>query len=177
MKKYFFSTFGLLVTTTLIVTTAGCSERRREADPIVKSSEVNPPPVAATAPARALPPATLETVPLATASAPGTTDLFSEISASINNAARDSASQLSALPDNLSRTIDAHIAAWKATGGTSTNMTDSKLALARTDFTQKVRTLILSGDDTWESAKTDALSSLENLRKAYSDLLAGKEKG
>ena len=124
----------------------------------------------AVTPERAVPP------PMVAVTAAATTamDPFSAASDALTSASRDHTDALTPVPTNVSRIIDSSLAAWKAKGGVSTNKSESKLALARTDFAQKVNALTLAGDATWKSAKADALASLENLRRAYNDLMTGK---
>lgn len=134
----------------------------------MKAAEINPPP--AITPERALPPPTVAVTAVATAA----TDPFSEASNALTSASRDHTDALTPVPENVSRLIDSSLAAWKAKGGVSSNRSESKLALARTDFGQKVNALTLADAATWKSAKADALASLENLRRAYNDLMTGK---
>jgi hypothetical protein len=127
-------------------------------------------------PERALPPTDVNVSPLdATLIAPTPTDPFSAANDALDHATRDKASSLTTVPEKVNRAIDSGLAAWKAKGGDSTNMSESKLELARTDFTQKVHALTLADEATWKSTKADALSSLEHLRRAYSDLIKGRE--
>jgi hypothetical protein len=168
MKNYFTSLLSITAMSCLVATAASCSDRRKDPDPTVKSAEANP------APESALPPTGLAALPVVTPAAPVPADLFAKASATLDNTKRDQASILTSLPDKLNRTIDANIAAWKAKGGVSTEMSESKLELARTDFNQKIRTLTLADDETWKNARGDAQSSLENLRRAYGELMAGK---
>ncbi len=169
MKNFAFSFFTLFATTSLLISTASCSDRRRDVDPIVKSAEATPAPAASQAPAPA---------PVASAALPAATpvmaDVFTSVSNTLENIPRSQASSLSALADKLNQNIDASLEAWKAGGGNSTTMTESKLSLARTDFAQKVRALSLAGEDTWKNAKLEAVSSLESVRVAYGKLIAGK---
>lgn len=172
MKNYFTSLLSITAMTCLIATTASCSDRPKEPDPLVKSVEVSPAPAAKPTPTPNVPNDPVKVVPVASALPPPTAGIFNEVSHTLQDVTRDQATLLTSLPENLSRSIDTSLATWKASGGKSTNMSESKLSLARTDFAQKVRTLSLAGEDTWESAKTDAQSSLEHLREAYEDLLS-----
>ena len=117
----------------------------------------------------------MATVPVSAENGPVATDLFAAASAALDHATRAQASSLTAAADNLSREMDSGISNWKAQGGTTTATEESKLDLARTDFTQKIRTLTLADDDTWRNAKEAAQSSLENLRQAYDGLMAGQK--
>lgn len=177
MKTYFTSLLSIVAMSGVIGTAASCSDHK-EPDPAVtsKSAAVDPSP--ATTAERALPPASVAASPVDAASIAATpTDPFSAASDALDHATRDKASSLTTVPEKVSRAIDASLATWKAKGGASTNMSDSKLELARTDFTQKVHALTLADEATWKSAKTDALSSLEHLRRAYSDLMTGRQEG
>lgn len=171
MKKHLFSLFSLVATLPLLFSSASCSDRRRDVDPVVKSAEVNPAPIANPTPAPASSAAANTTLPVAT---PVMADVFTNVSTTLENIPRSQASSLTALTDKLNQNIDASLEAWKAGGGNSTTMTESKLSLARTDFTQKVRTLSLAGEDTWKNAKLEAVASLESVRVAYGKLIAGK---
>ena len=176
MKTYFTSLLGITAMTCLVATAASCSDRQKEPEPTVKSVEVTPAPAVNPVPERALPPTGIVATPVATAAlTPVTTDFFAATSSALDRATRNSASSLTSLPDDVNRGIDAAIANWKAKGGNSSTMGESKLELARTDFNQKIRTLSLADEETWKNAKTTAQSSLENLRQAYDELLAGQE--
>jgi len=170
MKKNIYSLFSLVATTALLFTSASCSERRKSIDPVVKSSAADAP-VESAAPAPALSAAANSTLPAAT---PVMAEVFASVSSTLDGLPRSQASSLTALSDKLNHSIDASLEAWKAGGGNSTTMTESKLSLARTDFTQKVRALSLAGEDTWKNAKLEAASSLESVRVAYGKLIAGK---
>ena len=175
MKTYFTSLLGIVAMSGIIGTAASCSDHK-EPNPVIKSNsvDVNPSPVAT--PGRALPPTNVAAAPVDAASIIVTpTDPFSAASDALDHATRDKASSLTTVPEKVNRAIDSGLAAWKAKGGASSNTSESKLALARTDFTQKVHALTLADQTTWKSAKSDALSSLEQLRRAYNDLMTGRE--
>ena len=177
MKTHFTSLLGIAAVSCLVATAASCSDRQKDPEPTIKSAELQAAPSTSPAPERALPPTSEIAASPATASAPATSsDPFAEASATLSRATRDQAASLSSVPDMVSRGIDANIAAWKARGGTSSTMSDSKLDLARTDFTQKVQGLVLSDEETWRNAKTTAQSSLENLRRAYDEMMAGQNR-
>ena len=175
MKTYFTSLLGIVAMSCIVGTAASCSDRQKP-DPTIKSVEANPAPASNLVPERALPPTTVAAVPVASAAVSPASDPFADVSSLLERTARDQASTLTSVPETVSRNIDSNVAAWKARGGTSTNMSESKLELARTDFTQKVRTLTLADIQTWKNAKADAQSSLENLRRAYDELMAGPDK-
>jgi hypothetical protein len=177
MKTYFTSLLGVAAMSCLVATAASCSDRQKDPDPTIKSVEVHPGPSTNPVPERALPPTTGAAVSAVVASAVSspTSDPFAEAASTLDRATRDQAASLTLVPDTVSRGIDSNIAAWKARGGTSTTMSESKLELARTDFTQKIQALSLADQETWKNAKTTAQSSLENLRRAYSDLMTGQE--
>src|SRR6185295_10181076 len=99
-------------------------------------------------------------------------DAFDQAAAALDRVTPSSVADLNPVPETLSRAINANITNWKSRGGVSTSATESKLELARTDFAQKVRTLGLADDETWKSAKSAAIASLENLRRAYEELVA-----
>jgi hypothetical protein len=175
MKTYFTSLLSIVAMSGVIGTAASCSDHK-EPNPVIKSTsvDVNPSPVVT--PERALPPTNVAALPVDAASIVATpTDPFSAASDALDHATRDKASSLTTVPEKVNRAIDSSLAAWKAKGGASTNMSESKLELARTDFTQKVHALTLADEATWKSAKIDALSSLEHLHRAYSDLMTGRE--
>ena len=176
MKTYFTSLLGIIAMSCIVGTAASCSDRQKEPDPTVKSVEVNPAPASNLVPERALPPAALASIPVASTAVAPANDPFSDASSLLDRATRDQVSTLTPVPETVNRNIDSNLAAWKARGGASTNMSESKLELARTDFTQKVRTLTLADAETWKNAKVDALASLENLRRAYDELMAGPDK-
>ena len=176
MKTYFTSLLGIIAMSCIVGTAASCSDRQKEPDPTVKSVEANPAPAANLVPERALPPTTVAAIPVASAAASPAGDPFVDASSALDRATRDQASTLTSVPESVSRNIDSNVTAWKARGGVSTNMSENKLELARTDFAQKVRTLTLADAETWKNAKIAAQSSLENLRNVYEELMAGPDK-
>ena len=159
MKNQNLILLAVVSITSLFSVTAGCSERQPTPDPVAKSAAINPAPLEATVPSRTAVAGGVVTTTVATG-ADATPDLFATTAATLEKSTREQVAELTALPDQVSRMIDSTIASWKAKGGNSNSMSESKLELARTDFTQKVRTLTLAGEDTWTSAKTDAQSSL-----------------
>jgi hypothetical protein len=169
MKTYLTSLLGIVAMSCIVGTAASCSDHQKTQNPDGKSAEVNSVPTVT--PERALPPTTVAVTPVATTPM----DPFSDASNALTSASRDHTAALTPVPENVSRMIDSGLATWKAKGGVSTNKSESKLALARTDFTQKVNALTLADAATWKSAKADALASLENLRRAYNDLMTGKD--
>ena len=179
MKTYFTSLLGIVAMSCLVATAASCSDHQKEPAPAIKSVEANPAPASNLVPERALPPTTTVASPVSANNTVTTapTDIFSATSSALDGVTRDQVASLTALPDTLNRSLDAAISSWKAKGGNSTNIDESKLELARTDFTQKVRTLSLADEETWKSAKADARSSLENLRQVYGELLSRSGSG
>ncbi len=177
MKTYFTSLLGIIAMSAIIGTAASCSDHK-EPDPAIKSKSVDVTPSPEVTPERVLPPTTVAALPVDAASIVATpADPFSAATNALDHATRDHATSLTTVSEKVSRAIDASLIAWKAKGGASTNMGESKLELARTDFTQKVNALTLADEATWKSAKINALSSLENLHRAYSELMTGREQG
>jgi len=173
MKTYFSSLLGITALSCVIATGASCSDRHRNPDPTLKSVEISPGPAMNPTPERTLPPPQLAPIPVAAAvDASVNSSAFDEAAAAIERVSRDSVSDLNSVPDNLSRSIDANITNWKSHGGVSTNATENKLELARTDFAQKIRTLTLADEETWKTAKSAAQASLDKLRRAYEELIA-----
>jgi hypothetical protein len=168
MKNQFTALLTLVASTSLL---AGCSDRaKKDSDPIVSSTAASHPAPSAAAAAPGTPapepsvPAAPATVTLA--------DPFANIAIALDETTRDTTARLSSLQDNMNKAIDGQIAAWKAAGATSTTMADEKLALARADFTQKLRNLSLQGEETWKNAKGAAQISLQNLRRVYTDYMS-----
>jgi|GEM_PF-4611658 len=159
----FNSLLGIIALGSLMFTAASCSDHRKGPDPVVKSA------AAQASPAAAIPVASADTV-----AAEEPSDAFAAASSTLEKVTRGRVSTLTPLPAAINRSIDARIAAWKAKGGDSTALSESKLDLARTDFSQKIQTLSLAGVETWESARTEATASLEKLRRACESVLAGK---
>lgn len=173
MKTYFSSLLGVTALSCVIATGASCSDRHRGPDPTLKSVEITPTPATKPATDRTLPSTQAVVIPVAAAvDASANTSGFDEASAALDRVTRASVSDLNSVPENLNRSIDANIANWKSHGGVSTSTSENKLELARTDFAQKIRTLGLADAETWKAAKSDALASLENLRRAYEELIA-----
>jgi hypothetical protein len=127
----------------------------------------------ALAPERALPPTQVAIIPVGAelAYTPLTADIFGGMSAALETLTRDATTHLAPLQENLDRNLDAEISNWKAHGGNSSTLSEEHLALARTDFRQKVGALSLVDEETFGSAKENAISSLRNVQQAYSELL------
>lgn len=173
MKTYFSSLLGVTALSCVIATGASCSDRRHTPDPTLKSVEVTPGPATNLTPERTLPPSPVAIAPLVAATdASINSSAFDEASAAIDRVTRSSVADLNSVPENLGKAIDANIASWKSHGGVSTNTNENKLELAKTDFAQKVRTLTLSDTETWKTAKSAAQASLDDLRRAYEELIA-----
>ncbi len=173
MKTYFSSLLGVTALSCVIATGASSSDRHRGPDPTLKTVEFTSGPAMNPTPERTLPPSPVAVVPVAAVTdASINSSAFDEASAALDRVTRDSVASLNAVPENLSKAIDANISSWKSHGGVSTNTGENKLELARTDFAQKVRTLTLTDDETWKTAKSAAQASLENLRRAYEELIA-----
>jgi len=173
MKAYFGSLLGITALSCAIATGASSSEPHRNPEPAIKSVEFTSGPASAPVPERTLPASQVAVAPLVAAvDASVNTTGFDEASTALERVTRDSVADINSVPDNLNRSIDANITNWKSHGGVSTSATENKLDLARTDFTQKVRTLTLADPETWRTAKTAALASLEELRRAYEELIA-----
>ena len=173
MKTYFSSLLGVTALSCVIATGASCSDRRHSPDPTLKSVEITPGPATNLTPERTLPPSPVAVVPVAAVTdASINSSAFDEASGALERVTRDSVADLNSVPENLSKSIDANITSWKSHGGVSTNASESKLELARTDFAQKVRTVTSADGDTWKTAKSAAQASLENLRRAYEELIA-----
>jgi len=173
MKTYFSSLLGATALSCVIATGASCSDRPRNPDPTLKTVEVSPGPAVNPTPERTLPQHRVAVVPVAAAvDATVNSDAFEQAAAALDRVTPSSVAELNPVPENLSRAINANITNWKSHGGVSTSATENKLELARTDFAQKIRTLGLSDDETWKTAKSAALASLENLRRAYEELIA-----
>ena len=168
MKTYFTSLLGIIAMSCLIGSAASCSDHQKEQDAKLKTAEINPAP--AGTPERTIASTTIAATPVSKT----TMDPFSAASDALTSATRDHTEALTPVPEQVSQMIDSSLASWKAKGGVSTSKSESKLALARTDFTQKVNALTLADAATWNSAKADALASLENLHRAYTDLMSGK---
>jgi len=110
------------------------------------------------------------------ASATPPADPFAEISAILTKTTKDQTAALAMPQQNLERALNSRIDAWKATGATSTSKAEAGLALARTDFAQKIRALSTADDATWKNAKIEAMASLESLEHAFQEYLAGPVK-
>jgi hypothetical protein len=168
MKNHAFYLLGLLATTSLF---AALSFPEHSTD--------NFKTIAVTLiPDRAIPPAQMAIIPVASTDAtykPLTTDLFSGMSNALETVTRDQTTQLASLQENLERNLSAEIANWKAHGGNTTPMSEEHLALARTDFRQKINALSLVDEETFRSAKENAISSLKNVQQAYGELLVSTD--
>jgi len=104
-------------------------------------------------------------------------DPFANMAIALDETTRETTARLSSLQESMNKVMDQQIDAWKAAGGKSPIMADEKLALAREDFTQKLRNLSLQGEETWKNAKGAAQVSLQNLRKVYAEYLATPGQG
>lgn len=156
MKNHHHILCGFALASSLI-TTASCSDRS-------KKEAVT---TGLTSTSSAVPPAF--PVP---SSSPGMPDPFTEISIALENATPEQASNLTAYQENMNRSVAEQVATWKAAGHAVTSASEEKLARARDDFAEKMRTLSLTSTETWENAKSNALVSLQNLRAAYSQLIS-----
>jgi hypothetical protein len=175
-----------LFATTSLIATAGCSDHGKDADPVVHSTGTAPAPVDTVAPAAPAAPAAPVAIapgpapapePVAvTVAAPATPGPFVEMSAALDKSTLAQTAALAGPQQNMDRAINARIEIWKASGATSTTKAEEGLALARTDFAQKLSALSAADDTTWQNAKSEALNSLESLQKAYRELLAGPVK-
>ncbi len=103
-------------------------------------------------------------------------DPFAEISAVLIKTTKDQTAALALPHQNLERALNARIDAWKSTGATSTSKAEANLALARTDFAQKISALSTADDATWKNAKGEAMASLESLQQAFQEYLKGPVK-
>jgi len=157
--KYQLPALLLLGATTTLLSFAGCSDDAQKApDPAAVATAPNPGDTAAPAAAPAVP-----------------ADPFAEITAALAATTRDTTAALATPQTNLNQALDSQIAAWKATGATSTPMNEEKLTLARTDFAQKLKALPLADAATWDNAKGEANTSLQNLRRIYGEYLAARK--
>ena len=145
---------------TSLIATAGCSGQAKDPAPTVTAASPAQAPAAE---------------PVAVA-APAPADPFAEISAVLTKTTKDQTAALAAPQQNLERALNARIEAWKATGATSTSKAEENLALARTDFAQKISALSTADDATWKNAKGEAMASLESLEHAFQEYLAGPVK-
>lgn len=175
MKNHPSFWFSLTALSCLIITAASCSDRRKGPDPQVQRRDApTAPAVAANHPTEhAGLTAGNRVIPLASTT-DDTLDVFASAAATLESVNREQAAVLTPIPDQVNRAINARIAAWKASGGNSTALSESKLELARTDFTQKIQTLSLASAETWKTAKSETLSSLESLRRAYQSVISGQ---
>ena len=157
--KYQLPALLLLGATTTLLSFAGCSDdAKKGTDPVAVATAPNPGDAAAPTPSAAVP-----------------ADPFAEISAALAASTRDTTATLATPQTNLNLALDTQIAAWKATGATSTPMNEEKLTLARTDFAQKLKALPLADAATWDNAKGEATTSLQNLRRVYGEYLAARK--
>lgn len=148
----------ILGTTSSLLVCASCSDRSpKEPAPVALATQPT-----ITDPARTSQPAA------------GSADPWTEITAALGQATRDNTADLTVPQANMDRAIDAQISAWKASGATSVPTAEEQLSLARTDFSQKVKALSLADATTWDSAKGEALSSLQKLRRVFADYLANR---
>jgi hypothetical protein len=171
MKQNLMS-FVRLFTVTVLFAAAGCSDRsRKESDPVAGPAGATRADASGVTAAPALLPSEPTGPVIATAVSP---DPFADITFALDSSTRDTTASLSTPQEAMDRAIDAHIAAGKANGATSTSVDDGKLTLARTDFAQKLRTLTLASEDTWQNAKREAQSSLQNLRRVLGEYLTGR---
>jgi len=175
MKNHPITLLTLTTAAIFSAITAGCSERKSADTTVAERSRVEPAPATAVTAASAPMPNATMPAPLQTG-AVAPTDIFAESSNVLRQTTRERVSELTVMPDLLNKNLDTALTAWKAAGGQSDAATENTLAMARTDFTQKVRTLTLAGDDTWTSAKTEAQTSLANLQRSWNSLIAGKPK-
>ena len=143
----------------LVATSGGCSDH----------DQYQPAPAGAVTSAAGTPAATRPAAPppLPVQAA----DPFADLAETLGRITRDQTALLTAKQDQLNQRLDAQISNWKATGGNLSGPDENKLELARTDLAQKLRALALAGETTWTSAKTEALSSLENVRQLYTRVL------
>jgi hypothetical protein len=168
MKNHF--TLLAFLATSSLIATAGCSDHSKDADPTVQAATP-----AAPSPAVTVAPAPPDTMPV-TVATPATPDPFLEITAALEKVTLAQTASLAALQQNMERAITNRIDAWKAAGGASTNKSEERLTLARTDFAQKLGALSTADDTTWKNAKEEAVLSLQSLQRAYRELLAGPVK-
>lgn len=147
------SALPVFLAATLLCATIGCGDDRP------KNTALNARPALAFAP-----------VPVEVATP---VDPFVPMAEALDSTTRDQTASLAGTQAALNREIDAQIATWKSQGNTSRPVLEEKLALARTDFTQKMAALSWADEITWRNTKGTARASLQNLRRVFAEYLTG----
>src|SRR5215216_4550646 len=110
MKTYFSSLLGVTALSCVITTGASSSDRHRNPDPTVKTVEVTPGPATNPTLERTLPQHSVAVVPVAAAvDATVNSDAFDQAAAALDRVTPSSVADLTPVPENLSRAIDANI--------------------------------------------------------------------
>jgi hypothetical protein len=104
------------------------------------------------------------------------TDPFGEMIAILESVTLDNRDGLTEAQMRLASAIKSDVNAWKSGGGTTSPAMDEKLNRELTDLEQKLQTLSMAGEDTWQSAHSNAESSLRELRSTYTIIMRTQDR-
>lgn len=95
-----------------------------------------------------------------------TPDATSVLAERMRTASYDDRSRLAAAFDGANRQIDVRVGAWRADGMQASAEAETALSRAREETAQKFSDLTQTTEETWETARDNALVSLQKLRGA-----------
>jgi hypothetical protein len=145
------------VSVSALIAAAGCSDKSHD-NAAPASADRTPSAVAPAEPGAVAP------------VVPATPDPFAEISDALRSAGREQSANLAVLQERMQQSITERLGAIKASGRVVPRETESKLDAALDDFSEKVKALSTASAETWESARSNAVASLDTAHSIFNDI-------